>query len=155
MKALSFPVLRLGLFPKEDSEMPHHSSSSSITNSRHRPVRCIGAHNGNGRIYTVTRDVRLCQMSVRSFTEVIAIHSPRSQKGSPFIRHVRRSDRHSLVSLRRGITDRRVCRGGSPSVRRPFAVVVRSPSVHSRRPFAVHSQRGIAIRPFAERSPFA
>ncbi len=71
------------------------------------------------------------------------------------------------ASLHRGIANRHVHRGGSPSVHRPFAVTIRLPSVRSHRPFAIRSPsvcsrhpfavcspsvcRGIAGRPFAER----
>ncbi len=92
----------------------------------------------NERIYTATHDVQLRSMSIRpfaAFAEVIAI---------------------CRASLRRGIADRHVRRGGSPSIhsRHPFAI--RSPSVHH--PFAICSpsvrQEGSSsIR--KEESPFA
>ncbi len=126
------PVLRPGLFPKEDSEIPRRSSQARSSPTDIISFRCIGAHNGNGRICTATRDVRLRQMSIR-FIE-----------GSPSVRFAERDRR--LFASQRGIAVHPFASQRGIAVR-PFAD--RSSFVRSQKDICLHrslvSPKGLPI----------
>ncbi len=89
-----FPVFRPGPFPEDSKSMrrfqfKHRSSPSPTSRSLHWSPQRERRNEGTERNYTATRDAWLHSMSVRSiaaFAKVIAVWSPRLQRGSLAVR---------------------------------------------------------------------